>query len=60
MSEGMEITGTFKQRKVELVKEGFDPREIKDAIYFRSPVDGHFVPVDAALYERICGGEIRL
>ncbi len=60
MSEGMEITGTFKQRKVELVKEGFDPREIKDAIYFRSPVDGHFVHVDAALYERICGGEIRI
>ncbi len=60
LSHGMEITGTFKQRKVELVKEGFDPREIKDAIYFRSPVDGHFVPVDATLHERICGGEIRL
>ncbi|HUD50697.1 long-chain-acyl-CoA synthetase [Parvibaculum sp.] len=60
LSDGMEITGTFKQRKVELVKEGFDPKEIKDPIYFRSPVDGHFVPVDPGLHERICGGEIRL
>ena len=30
----MEITGTFKQRKVELVKEGFDPSAIADPLYW--------------------------
>ena len=30
----IEITGTFKQRKVELVKEGFDPSAIADPLYW--------------------------
>ena len=30
----IEITGTFKHRKVELVKQGFDPAAITDPLYF--------------------------
>ena len=30
----IEVTGTFKQRKVDLVKEGFDPGRIPDPIYW--------------------------
>ena len=30
----IEITGTFKHRKVTLVEEGFNPAVIKDALYF--------------------------
>ena len=49
----LDITGTFKQRKVDLVKEGFDPAAVKDEIYFNDPVQGAFVPLDLALYEKI-------
>ena len=33
----IEVTGTFKQRKVELVKEGFDPSAIPDPLYWLDP-----------------------
>jgi len=32
-STEIEITGTFKHRKVELVKEGFDPAQTKEPVY---------------------------
>jgi fatty-acyl-CoA synthase len=56
----MEITGTFKHRKVDLVREGFDPRQISDAIYFRDSAQGRYVPLDAALCDSILTGETRL
>jgi fatty-acyl-CoA synthase len=56
----MDVTATFKQKKVELVKEGFDPGAIRDPIYFNDPTAKAFVPIDAPLYRRICAGEVRL
>jgi fatty-acyl-CoA synthase len=56
----IEVTGTFKQRKVELVREGFDPGKTADPIYFNDPQSQAFVRLDAALYQRIERGEIRL
>jgi fatty-acyl-CoA synthase len=56
----LDLTGTFKQKKVDLVKQGFDPTGTTDAIYFNDPQSGSFVPLDAALYQRIEKGEIRL
>jgi fatty-acyl-CoA synthase len=56
----LDVTGTFKQRKVDLVKEGFDPGKITDTLYFNDPKNKRFVPLDRALYQRICQGEVRL
>ena len=56
----MEITGTFKHRKVDLVKEGFDPDVIAEPVYFNDPAAKTFVPLDAALYQKICAGDVRL
>ena len=52
----LDLTGTFKQRKVELVKEGFDPSAVKDAIYYSDPAAQAFVRLDAAGYAAIAGG----
>ncbi|NWZ28343.1 S27A2 synthetase, partial [Asarcornis scutulata] len=35
IQEALEITGTFKQCKGNLVREGFDPNIIKDPLFFR-------------------------
>jgi fatty-acyl-CoA synthase len=59
MQGEMEVTGTFKHRKVELVKEGFNPKTIKDPLYFLNPVTAHYVPLTTELYDRIIAGEIR-
>ncbi len=56
----MEVTGTFKQRKVDLVKEGFDPAALTDPIYFNNPETGTYVPLTNDLYERINNGTIKL
>jgi fatty-acyl-CoA synthase len=60
ITKEIEVTGTFKRRKVNLVKEGFDPAAIEDDLYFRDPTNGGFVPLDRPLYARIQSGEVRL
>jgi fatty-acyl-CoA synthase len=60
MQGEIEITGTFKHRKVELVKEGYDPRTVSDPLYFLDPVDGQYVTLTPELYDRLVAGEIRL
>ena len=54
------MTSTFKQTKVDLVKEGFDPTKINDAIYYQDATQKTFVPLDFALYQRILTGNSRL
>jgi len=56
----LDMTATFKQRKVDLVKQGFDPDTIRDPIYFNDPSIGAFVPLDRALYDAIRSGSVRL
>ena len=51
---------TFKHKKTELAREGFDPTMTRDAIYFDDPQQQAYVPLDAALYERIEAGKMRL
>jgi len=55
----IETTGTFKHRKVDLVNEGFDPSRISDPLFFLDGERG-YVPLDAALHERIGRGEVRV
>jgi fatty-acyl-CoA synthase len=55
----IETTGTFKYRKLDLVKDGFDPETVKEPLYFKQPGEG-YVPLDSALQARIVGGEFKL
>jgi fatty-acyl-CoA synthase len=55
----IEITGTFKHRKVELVKEGFDPSALSDRLFFLDGERG-YLRLDADLYGRIVRGEQRV
>jgi fatty-acyl-CoA synthase len=59
MSE-IEVTGTFKQKKLDLVRQGFDPTATRDAIYFSDPESRSFVRLDDAVYEAIRAGRIRV
>ena len=56
----IEVTSTFKQKKIDLVKQGFDPSLTADAIYFNDPEQRNFVMLDSTLYARICAGSVRL
>ncbi len=56
----LEITGTFKQRKVELVKEGFDPGAIKDPIYWLNHASGRYEKLTAEAYAAIVSGRVKI
>ncbi len=56
----MEITGTFKLRKVDLVKDGFDPNAIDDPLYIFDSATERYVPLTAGLYGDVVSGRVRL
>ena len=56
----VDLTGTFKYSKTELIRQGFDPTATQDTLYFDHPESEAFVPLDKQLYERIQCGSIRL
>jgi fatty-acyl-CoA synthase len=55
----IETTGTFKYRKIDLVKEGFDPAGIKDPLYFRDAAKG-YVKLTKASHAKLLAGGYRL
>jgi len=58
--QDIDVTTTFKQKKIDLVKDGFDPGRTLDPVYFSDPQRKAFVRIDAALYEEIGAGRIRI
>jgi fatty-acyl-CoA synthase len=52
-------TSTFKQRKVELQKEGFDPAIVSDPLYARND-DGYYERLTPELFKAICEGKVQL
>ena len=56
----IDVTTTFKQKKLDLVKQGFDPIQASDAIYFDDAQTGAFIRLDAELYQRIQSGQVKL
>jgi fatty-acyl-CoA synthase len=56
----IEVTGTFKYSKADLVRQGYDPVASNDVLYFDNVESGTFTRLDKELYERIQAGGIRL
>ncbi|CAG7716241.1 unnamed protein product [Allacma fusca] len=54
----IETTGTYKLKKLELQKEGFDITSINDKVYFYHK--GKYVLLEKGLYSQIMNGQIRL
>ena len=56
----IDVTATFKQKKIDLVRDGFDPSKINDPIYFNDAQANAFVRLDKGLYDSIQAGQVRL
>ena len=57
--EEHEITGTFKNRKVELKKQAYDPAQVDEPLYRFDSEQKTYVPMDQDTYAKIQSGEIR-
>lgn len=60
MAPAIETTGTFKYRKVDLVRDGFDPAKIEQALYFDQPEAFAYKPITPELYAQIQAGAFKL
>ncbi|XP_021549549.1 very long-chain acyl-CoA synthetase isoform X2 [Neomonachus schauinslandi] len=60
IQDTIEITGTFKHRKVTLTEEGFNPAVIKDALYFLDDKAEMYVPMTEDIYNAINNKALKL
>ncbi|KAF9404534.1 hypothetical protein BGZ94_004113 [Podila epigama] len=57
--QALDITGTFKNRKVEYKKDGFDPTKVQERLYWWTP-QGRYAPFGVAENSEIQAGRARL
>ena len=55
-----ETTSTFKFRKVDLKREGFDPGKVREPLYLLADRGLGYQPLDGRLHARVMAGELRL
>ncbi|XP_006895367.1 PREDICTED: very long-chain acyl-CoA synthetase isoform X2 [Elephantulus edwardii] len=60
VQDTIEITGTFKHRKVTLVEEGFNPASVKDTLYFLDDQAKMYVPMTEDIYNAITNKTLKL
>jgi fatty-acyl-CoA synthase len=58
IASAVERTETFKPKRAAYVAQGFDPQECRDALFVLT-WDG-YQPIDAAMFEQITSGALRL
>ena len=56
----LDVTGTFKPKKMELVAEGFDPRRVQEPLFRVDRAGGVYRRVDADFVDAIAAGAITL
>ncbi|XP_040022438.2 long-chain fatty acid transport protein 2 [Gasterosteus aculeatus] len=59
IQEELAVTGTFKQMKVKLAEEGFNPGNIRDHLFYLEDGKG-YVPMTQEIFSSIAEGTIRL
>jgi hypothetical protein len=60
LTQSIELTGSYKQSKTKVEKEGFNPNVIKDNLYFLDKPSRNYIPLDNNLYQEIQSGNISL
>ncbi len=60
ISRELDATETFKQKKGELAREGFDLSAVADPIFMLEPKFGAYVALDSGTFAQIVDGTIRL
>ncbi|XP_029986770.1 very long-chain acyl-CoA synthetase-like [Sphaeramia orbicularis] len=59
VQDALDVTGTFKQLKGKLAKEGFDPALIQDPLFYLDDSQG-YVPMSRDIFDAIAEGRLRL
>ncbi|NWS78226.1 S27A3 protein, partial [Crotophaga sulcirostris] len=60
LQERLEMTETFKQQKVRLAQEGFDPSRVPDPLFLLDEGTRAYVPLSPALCQSVLDGRLRI
>lgn len=60
IQDKLDVTGTFKQVKGQLVQEGFDPKVVRSELFLQDESKQTFVPMTSEMYSSIMNGHTRL
>ncbi|KKL80219.1 hypothetical protein LCGC14_2006990, partial [marine sediment metagenome] len=60
LKSNLSTTHSFKFKKVDLKKEGFDPEVIEDPLYIRVAYKSDYIPLSKKIYERILNQDFKL
>ncbi|XP_066567856.1 long-chain fatty acid transport protein 2-like [Amia ocellicauda] len=60
IQETMDITETFKHKKVHLRNEGFNPDTVSDPLYVLDNYSKSYEPMTKGIYEEIISGKLKL
>lgn len=52
--------GTYKLKKLDLQKEGYNPSAVEDSLYFLDASSGDYQPLTQDVYNKVNDGSIRL
>lgn len=58
--ESLATTETFKQQKVRMANEGFDPSVLSDPLYVLDQDIGAYLPLTPARYSALLSGDLRI
>jgi len=58
--DALDATETFKQKKQQLMRDGFDPAIVGDPLYAKDNETGAYRRLDAGFHARIASGDVRL
>lgn len=60
LQDSLATTETFKQQKVRMAKEGFDPSTLSDPLYILDQAGGAYLPLTPARYGALLTGNLRI
>ncbi|KAM4860584.1 long-chain fatty acid transport protein 3 isoform 2-T2 [Thomomys bottae] len=60
LQESLATTETFKQQKVRMANEGFDPSTLPDPLYILDQTVGAYLPLTPARYSALLAGNLRI
>lgn len=60
LQSSLDVTGTLKYMKTKLVKEGFDPNQVTDPLYFLDDRAKDYVPLTLDIFSSVTSGKIKI
>ncbi|NXV80994.1 S27A3 protein, partial [Atlantisia rogersi] len=60
LQERLAMTETFKQQKVRLAQEGFDPERVPEPLFLLDEASSAYVPLGPALCRDVLDGRLRI